>query len=105
MSLPIKNSARQRADDRSRILTLLLRDDALTDSLLDPQVVQDAEQRDQTSELTTLVNGLPAADVADALESLPPDERHALWALVEEEKRGQILVEASETVWDSLISG
>ena len=46
MSLPIKNSARQRADDRSRILTLLLRDDALTDSLLDPQVVQDAEQRD-----------------------------------------------------------
>ncbi|WP_323896875.1 magnesium transporter [Aeromonas veronii] len=105
MSLPIKNSARQRADDRSRILTLLLRDDALTDSLLDPQVVQDAEQRDQTSELTALVNGLPAADVADALESLPPDERHALWALVEEEKRGQILVEASETVWDSLISG
>ncbi|MCF5898974.1 magnesium transporter [Aeromonas veronii] len=105
MSLPIKNSARQRADDRSRILTLLLRDDALTDSLLDPQAVQDAEQRDQTSELTTLVNGLPAADVADALESLPPDERHALWALVEEEKRGQILVEASETVWDSLISG
>ncbi|MFM4838336.1 magnesium transporter [Aeromonas veronii] len=105
MSLPIKNSARQRADDRSRILTLLLRDDALTDSLLDPQVVQDAEQRDQTSELTALVNGLPAADVADALESLPPDERHALWALVVEEKRGQILVEASETVWDSLISG
>ncbi len=77
MSLPIKNSARQRADDRSRILTLLLRDDALTDSLLDPQAVQDAEQRDQTSELNALVNGLPAADVADALESLPPDERHA----------------------------
>ncbi|WDO02028.1 magnesium transporter [Aeromonas allosaccharophila] len=105
MSLPIKNSARQRADDRSRILTLLLRDDALTDSLLDPQVVQDAEQRDQTSELTALVNGLPAADIADALESLPPDERHALWQLVQEEKRGQVLVEASETVWESLISG
>ncbi|MDM5141362.1 magnesium transporter [Aeromonas bestiarum] len=105
MSLPVKNSAKQREQDRSRILTLLLADDALTDSLLDPQVVQDAEQRDQTSELTALVNGLPAADVADALESLPPDERHALWALVEEDKRGQILVEASETVWDSLISG
>ncbi|WP_287869619.1 magnesium transporter [Aeromonas sp.] len=105
MSLPIKNSARQRADDRSRILTLLLRDDALTDSLLDPQVVQDAEQRDQTSELTALVNGLPAADVADALESLPPDERHVLWQQVDPERHGQILVEASETVWDSLISG
>ncbi|EKP0262080.1 magnesium transporter [Aeromonas sobria] len=105
MSLPIKNSARQRAEDRSRILSLLLTDDALTDSLLDPQVEQDAEQRDQTSELSGLANNLPAADVADALESLPPDERHALWALVDEARRGQILVEASETVWDSLISG
>ncbi|MGL4709857.1 MAG: magnesium transporter [Aeromonas veronii] len=105
MSLPIKNSARQRAEDRSRILSLLLTDDALTDSLLDPQVEQDAEQRDQTSELSGLANNLPAADVADALESLPLDERHALWALVDEARRGQILVEASETVWDSLISG
>ncbi|MGL6153202.1 MAG: magnesium transporter, partial [Aeromonas sobria] len=96
---------RQRAEDRSRILSLLLTDDALTDSLLDPQVEQDAEQRDQTSELSGLANNLPAADVADALESLPPDERHALWALVDEARRGQILVEASETVWDSLISG
>ncbi|MFM5819583.1 magnesium transporter [Aeromonas sanarellii] len=105
MSFSAKNSAKQREQDRARILTLLLADDALTDSLLDPQGVQDAELRDQAGELTRLVNSLPAADVADALESLPPDERHALWALVEEEKRGQILVEASETVWDSLISG
>ncbi|MFA7261348.1 MAG: magnesium transporter, partial [Aeromonas bestiarum] len=73
MSLPVKNSAKQREQDRSRILTLLLADDALTDSLLDPQTVQDAELRDQTSEMTRLVNSLPAADIADALESLPPD--------------------------------
>ena len=105
MSLPAKNSAKQREQDRSRILTLLLADDALTDSLLDPQGVQDATLRDQTSELTRLVNSLPAADIADALESLPPDERHVLWQQVDEEKQGQILVEASETVWDSLISG
>ncbi|MGY3902669.1 magnesium transporter [Aeromonas lusitana] len=104
MSLPVKNSAKQREHDRSRILTLLLADDALTDSLLDPQGGQDAELRDQTRELTQLVNSLPAADVADALESLPPDERHALWQQVDPERHGQILVEASETVWDSLIS-
>ena len=105
MSLPPKNSAKQREHDRARILTLLLADDALTDSLLDPQGVQDAELRDQTSELTRLVNSLPAADVADALESLPPDERQVLWQQVDPERHGQILVEASETVWDSLISG
>ncbi|EPC4025129.1 magnesium transporter [Aeromonas salmonicida] len=105
MSLPPKNSAKQREHDRARILTLLLADDALTDSLLDPQGVQDAELRDQTSELTRLVNSLPAADVADTLESLPPDERQVLWQQVDPERHGQILVEASETVWDSLISG
>mgnify|MGYP006181094789 FL=1 len=105
MSLPPKNSAKQREHDRARILTLLLADDALTDSLLDPQSAQDAAQRDQTGEIIRLVNRLPAADVADTLESLPPDERHALWQLVNEEKHGQILVEASETVWDSLING
>ncbi|MGY3858585.1 magnesium transporter [Aeromonas intestinalis] len=105
MSLPAKNNAKQREQDRSRILTLLLADDALTDSLLDPHGGQDAELRDQTRELTQLVNSLPAADVADALESLPPDERHVLWQQVDPERHGQILVEASETVWDSLISG
>ncbi|WP_409276477.1 magnesium transporter MgtE N-terminal domain-containing protein, partial [Providencia rustigianii] len=105
MSHPVKNSAKQREKDRRRILTLLLADDALTDSLLDPLSSQDATQRDQTGEIIRLVNRLPAADVADTLESLPPDERHALWQLVNEEKHGQILVEASETVWDSLING
>lgn len=105
MSLPAKNNAKQREQDRARILTLLLADDALTDSLLDPQGEQDAELRNQTSELTRLVNSLPAADIADALESLPPDERHVLWQQVDADKHGQILVEASETVWDSLISG
>ncbi|MGL4249574.1 MAG: magnesium transporter [Aeromonas sp.] len=105
MSLPIKNRAKQRAQERSRILTLLLGDDALTDSLLDPLATPNIGQLDQTSEIISLVNGLPAADIADTLESLPPDERHALWQLVREEKHGQVLVEASETVWESLISG
>ena len=92
MSLPPKNSAKQREHDRARILTLLLADDALTESLLDPQGEQDAALRDQTSELTRLVNSLPAADIADALESLPPDERHVLWQQVDADKHGQILV-------------
>ncbi|MGL5597623.1 MAG: magnesium transporter, partial [Aeromonas sp.] len=105
MSVPIKNSARQRAQDRSRILHLLLTDDALTESLRDPQTKQDSAQLALTDELGTLANRLPAADIADTLESLPPDERYVLWALVADDRRGQILVEASETVWASLISG
>lgn len=44
-----------------------------------------------------------AADLADLLESLPQDERLALWRLVGNSKRGQTLVEVAEPVWDSLI--
>ena len=46
---------------------------------------------------------LHAADLADLLEALPNDERLVLWPLVKNEKRGQTLVEVSETVWDTLI--
>lgn len=50
-----------------------------------------------------MLDDLHAADLADLLEALPNDERLALWRLVKNEKRGQTLVEVSETVWDTLI--
>lgn len=105
MSLSPRNGAKQREQDRYRILALLLADDDLTDSLRDAETPLDAVLRERADEIATMVNRLPAADIADAVESLPPDERHALWALVDPDRRGQVLVEASETVWDSLISG
>ncbi|MCO4203692.1 magnesium transporter [Aeromonas taiwanensis] len=105
MSLSTRNGAKQREQDRYRILALLLADDDLTDSLRDAETPLDAVLRERADEIATMVNRLPAADIADAVESLPPDERHALWALVDPDRRGQVLVEASETVWESLISG
>ena len=65
---------------------------------------QDAALRDQTSELTRLVNSPPAADIADALESLPRTERHVLWQQVDADKHGQIWWKRRRR-WDSLISG
>ena len=105
MHFPIKNSAEQRADDRARILHLLLVDDTLVDNLLDPEQEQHVSSLEQTSEVIELANSLPAADVADVLESLPPNERLVLWSLIEMSKRGEVLAEASETAWESLISG
>lgn len=46
---------------------------------------------------------LHTADIADILEMLPYDERLALWRLVDNNERGEVLVEASVSVWDSLI--
>lgn len=47
---------------------------------------------------------LHAADLADLPESLPHDERLALWQRVDNNKRGKTLVEASENVWESPIA-
>ncbi|UEM41373.1 magnesium transporter [Pectobacterium aquaticum] len=58
---------------------------------------------DQTAEISELIIGLHAADLADLLESLPQDERLALWRLIPIEKRGRVLIEASDSISDDLI--
>lgn len=91
----------QLAEIRSQILNLLLNDHDLIDALLhhphDPLPHQAA-----VTELETAITLLHAADLADILEALPQDERLALWHLIGDDRRGQVLVEASETVWESL---
>jgi magnesium transporter len=57
------------------------------------------------AEVNALVAHLPAPDLADTLEGLPIDGRLALWRLVEDDKRGKVLLEASENVWEDLIDG
>ncbi len=49
-----------------------------------------------------LVSHLPPPDLADALEALPmtPAPRYGL---VPDDKRGEVLLEASENVWGDLI--
>src|SRR5471030_2744026 len=95
------------ADTRGRILHLLLDSDELADSILGESKELDeptrAQLMDQTAELSHLISGLHAADLADILEALPRHERLALWRLIDPADRGKALVEVSETVWDSLI--
>ena len=102
-----KNYGQKLAESRSRILDLLLNTDDLADSILGEEPDVDdatrAQLMDNTAELTSRVQNLHAADVADVLEALPIRERLALWRLVEPAARGKALVEVSETVWDSLI--
>ena len=98
------SQAQQLADIRSRILTLLLNEPALVASLLPPEdrtQLSDATKA-KINELRQDLTQLHAADIADILEALPEDERQALWQLVDNSRRGQVLVEASETVWESL---
>lgn len=91
---------------RHRILTLLLSEHDLVEALLeksgDLNPEQQRENAAQRDALEQDILQLHAADLADILEALPEEERQALWRLVPNERRGHVLVEASETVWASL---
>jgi magnesium transporter len=50
------------------------------------------------------LDGLHSADIAYLLEALPVSERLALWNLVESELDGQILLDVSDAVRETLIS-
>jgi magnesium transporter len=52
-----------------------------------------------------MINALHPAEVARLLESLPPAEREVVWELVDPEDDGDVLVELSEEVRNSLIGG
>ncbi|MTD28569.1 magnesium transporter [Erwinia sorbitola] len=97
----------QLAEVRSRILNLLLNDKDLVDTLhhrpLRESAAEAEAHREQVAEIKSTLPLLHAADIADLLEALPEDERLALWQLIGNDRRGQVLVEASESVWESLI--
>ncbi len=55
------------------------------------------------AELRATLDALHPADVAYILEALPPEERLAVWDLVKADRDGEILVEVSDAVRESLI--
>ncbi|MCL2892548.1 magnesium transporter [Brenneria tiliae] len=92
---------------RRRISLLLLENGDLVDNILNRQPGDSATGRktllDQTAEICRLIIGLHAADLADLLESLPHDERLALWRLIPIDRRGRVLIEASDSISDDLV--
>ncbi|TAL89398.1 MAG: magnesium transporter, partial [Rhodanobacter sp.] len=57
-----------------------------------------------TSALCEQLDELHPADIAFILESLPLDDRLALWQLVKADRDGETLLEVSDAVRDSLIA-
>src|ERR1051325_11730696 len=75
--------------------------DDLQQSLREIQALLAAPGRN--AELHARLDALPPADVAYLLEALPLEERLAVWDLVKADRDGEILVEVSEAVRESLI--
>ncbi len=53
--------------------------------------------------VTRIINGIPGAEVALFLESLPSDKRKLVWELVEDTCQGEVLVSLHDEVRESLI--
>ncbi|MGA7437697.1 MAG: magnesium transporter [Luteibacter sp.] len=56
------------------------------------------------NELQSILDGLHPADLADVLESLPLEDRLAVWQRVRSDRDGDILLEVSDSVRESLIA-
>ena len=114
-------------DKKEELLTadddLLSRDPEVANRALEriSQIFEDQEDRGKVSgndpeepdaaaldltaetELTDVLSDLHPADIAYILEALPPEQRLAVWNLVRHEHEGDVLVEVSEGVRETLI--
>ena len=66
-------------------------------------LVENLVHKQNLAELQRRVADLHPADIAYILEALPLDERRVVWNLVNPEQNGEILLEVSDSVRESLI--
>ncbi|TLX59555.1 magnesium transporter [Stutzerimonas nosocomialis] len=67
-------------------------------------LVEGLVHRQNLAELQRKLDELHPADVAHILEALPPEDRLTIWQLVRSERDGDILLEVSDAVRETLIA-
>jgi len=67
-------------------------------------LVETLVHRQHLAELQQLLERMHPADIAYILEALPRDQRLAVWDLVKSDRDGEILLEVSDAVRESLIA-
>lgn len=109
--------ARERVQDAQAEITALLRRHRLVEGLVHEQlehapvggregcgeIVESLVTRQNKAQLQRKLDRLHPADIAYILEALPLDERLYIWNLVRAARDGDILLEVSEPVRESLI--
>ena len=108
--------ARVRVEDALADITALIRKNRLVEGLVHEQAAHAADAqraglveslvtKQNRASLTHKLDRLHPADIAYILEALPLDERIYVWDLIKSAERdGEILVEVSDAVRESLIS-
>jgi magnesium transporter len=67
------------------------------------QIILESLEGGDTARVRSVLGQLHPADIGKLLESIPPQQRHAVWALTEPGKDGEVLLEVSEDVRRDLI--
>lgn len=104
-----KNSRISTQDQLAQVLELLHRHE-LVENLVHRQegprhdLVETLVHRQHLNALQQLLEHLHPADIADILEALPLEQRLVVWDLVKAERDGDILLEASDAVRETLIA-
>ena len=68
------------------------------------KLIKNLANKENLKSLQNLLNNLHPSDVADILEALPLERRLTIWELVKSENDGDILVEVSDAVRQTLIA-
>lgn len=103
-------SRQERLQDRLAQVVDLLRRLRLVEDIThrqggaNQQRVEQLVHRQNLAELQRRLAELHPADVAYILEALPPEERMTVWALVKADHDGEILLEVSDAVRESLLA-
>ncbi len=101
---------RTRVQESLEQVTEILRKQELVENLVHRQegprqeLVESLVHKMHLVELQKLLDGLHSADVAYVLEALPLGERLIVWDLVKADRDGEILLEVSDAVRETLIA-
>lgn len=106
---PDRNASTDVHDALERVTALLHRHDVLVDAAMDdsgernltPEI--SAQRQKALEDLRVLLDPLHPADVAYILEALPLTQRLVVWDLVKADRDGEILLEVSDAVRETLI--
>jgi magnesium transporter len=106
---PDRNTRTDVHDSLERVTSLLHRHDVLVASSIDdsgkphPTPEDNARRQRILEELRVLLDPLHPADIAYVLEALPRVQRLVVWDLVKADRDGEILLEVSDAVRETLI--
>jgi magnesium transporter len=110
MSDPHEDRAQDHVEDSLKQVMDIIARQRLVESLVHNQdmprheLVENLVHRQNLNELAKKLDDLHPADVAYILEALPSEDRIMVWDLVKAERDGEILIEVSDAVRESLIA-